>query len=313
MTYTMQFIKSIQITKLPVILLLLVVTIGYAQQDPQYTQYMYNTMGVNPGYTGQRETLSITALHRSQWVGIDGAPRTQTLSLHSPLRNEALGLGLSVVNDALGPANETYIDANISYTITLNDYDLKLSFGLKGGIHLLNTDWSKGKYKNPDNAFKENISLFSPTIGAGLYLHSRKGYLGLSVPNVITTKHYSDITEVLSAERLHYYLIGGYVFDLSESTKLKPAFLIKAVSGAPLIADLSANFLFNDRFTVGAAWRWDDSFSALLGFQINEKLYMGYAYDLTSTELNNYNSGTHEFMLRYELRNLYRVLSPRFF
>jgi type IX secretion system PorP/SprF family membrane protein len=305
--------KSSTIKGLITIVLALVINMSFAQQDPQYTQYMYNTMSVNPAYAGQREVLSVTGLHRTQWVGIDGAPQTQTLGIHAPLRNERVGLGLSIVNDKLGPASETYVSANFSYTIPVNDNDTKLSFGLKGGFHLLDTDWSKGQFQNPDAVFQENINLFSPTVGAGLYLHSYKWYLGLSVPNFITTEHYDDFQESVAAERLHYFLIGGYVFDLSENTKLKPAFLVKGVSGAPLIADVSANFLFHEKLTLGVAWRWDDSVSGLAGFQLTEGLYIGYAYDLTTTALNNYNSGSHEIMLRFELQKLGRILSPRFF
>ncbi|PHR69868.1 MAG: hypothetical protein COA67_09150 [Lutibacter sp.] len=306
--------KSSNIKGLIIAIFMLMITFSsFSQQDPQYTQYMYNTMSVNPAYAGQRETLSVTGLYRTQWVGIDGAPKTQTLGIHSPLRNERIGLGLSIVNDALGPANETYINANFSYTIPLNRYDKKLSFGLKGGFHLLDTDWSKGKFQNPDRVFNENVNLISPTVGAGLYLHTRKWYLGLSVPNFITTKHYDDFQESFAAERLHYFLIGGYVFDLNDNTKLKPSFLVKAVSGAPLIADVSANLLFKEKLTLGLAWRWDDSFSALAGFQVDKGLYIGYAYDMTTTNLNNYNSGTHEIMMRFELQKLSRFMSPRFF
>ena len=285
-----------------------------AQQDPQYTQYMYNTMSVNAGYAGQRNVLSATALYRTQWVGIDGAPKTVTFGIHSPLRNERIGLGLNIVSDQLGPAEETSIDANVSYTIPVDETgDLELSFGLKGGLHILDTDWSKGRFQNPDVLFNENINLISPTLGAGLYLHSEKWYLGLSVPNILNTEHYDDFQESIATERLHYFLIGGYVFDLSERTKLKPAFLVKGVSGAPLIADLSVNALFNDKFTLGLAYRWDDSVSGLAGFQINPGLFIGYAYDATTTALNNYNSGTHEIMLRFELQQIGKILSPRFF
>jgi len=284
-----------------------------AQQDPQYTQYMYNTMSVNPAYAGQREVLSATGLYRTQWVGIDGAPETLTFGIHTPLRNQRIGLGVNILSDKIGPSKETFFNANFSYTIPLNENDTKLSFGLKGGFHLLDTDWSKGQYQNPDNAFKQNLSLFSPTIGAGLYLHSYDWYLGLSVPNFLTTEHYDDFQESFATERMHFFLIGGYVFDISESTKFKPAFLIKAVSGAPLIADISANFLFKEKLNLGLAWRWNDSISALAGFQISDDLFIGYAYDLTTTNLNNYNSGSHEIMLRFEPRKAIRILSPRFF
>ncbi|MEM6516753.1 MAG: type IX secretion system membrane protein PorP/SprF [Bacteroidota bacterium] len=286
---------------------------GSAQQDPQYTQYMYNTMSVNPAYAGQREVLSVTGLHRTQWVGIDGAPQTQTFGIHAPLRNENLGLGLSIINDALGPANETYVDANFAYTLSLNSTSRKLSFGVKAGLQFLNTDWSKGQFQNPDVLFNENLSLISPTIGAGVYLHDRTWYVGLSVPNFLTTKHYDDFQESIAQERLNYYLIAGYVFYLSDDIKLKPATLIKAVSGAPLIADVSANLLLNNKFTLGLAYRWDDSISGLAGFQINDSLYIGYAYDATTTRLNNYNSGSHEIMLRFELQKAGKILSPRFF
>ncbi|MDO5968489.1 type IX secretion system membrane protein PorP/SprF [Flavivirga aquimarina] len=285
-----------------------------AQQDPQYTQYMYNTMSVNSAYAGQRDVLSITGLYRTQWVGIDGAPKTITFGAHSPLRNKRLGLGLNLVSDKLGPSSETNVDINFSYTIPIDEYrGTELSFGLKGGFHMLDTDWSKGVFQYPDRVFNDNLSLFSPTIGAGLYVHSEKWYLGLSVPNFFTTEHYDGIQESIATERLHYFFIGGYVFDVSQNTKLKPAVLVKGVSGAPLIADLSLNALFNEKLTLGVGYRWDDAFSGLAGFQVSEGLFIGYAYDLTTTNLGSYNSGSHEIMLRFELQQIGRILSPRFF
>ena len=292
----------------------LTINTSFAQQDPQYTQYMYNTMSVNPAYAGQREVLSVTGLHRTQWVGIDGAPQTSTLGIHTPLRNDKIGLGLSIVNDALGPVNEYYIDANFSYTIQLNESLTKLSFGAKAGIHGLTSDWSQGVIQQiGDPTFADNLSVFSPTVGAGLYLHNRKWYVGLSVPNFLSTKHFDDSQISIAKERMNFYLIAGYVLDLNESIKFKPAALVKAVSGAPLIADVSANFLISNRFTLGAAYRWDDAISGLAGFQVTEGLYIGYAYDASTTNLNNYNSGSHEIMLRFELQKVGRILSPRFF
>ena len=305
--------KSSIIKSLVMLVLLVASQSNFAQQDPQYTQYMYNTMSVNPGYAGQREVLSITGLYRTQWVGIEGAPKTQSFGIHSPLANDKIGLGLSIVNDNLGPASETFFNGNFSYSIKIDDKETELSFGLNAGFHLLSTDWSKGKFQNPDSAFNENINLFSPIIGAGLYLHSSKWYLGLSVPNFITTEHYDDFQESIAVERLHYYAIGGFVIDVNERTKLKPAFLVKAVSGAPLIADLSLNALFNDKITLGVAYRWDDSLAGIIGFQVSEEFYLGYAYDYTTTNLSNYNSGSHEIMLRFELQKLGKILSPRFF
>tara|TARA_B110000971_G_C20002034_1_gene497308 strand:- start:1010 stop:1882 length:873 start_codon:yes stop_codon:yes gene_type:complete len=284
-----------------------------SQQDSQYTQYIYNTMSVNSAYTGQRDVLSYSGLYRTQWVGIDGAPKTLTFGIHSPLKNENLGMGISIVSDQLGPIREDYINLNFSYTIRLNR-STELSFGLKGGLHNLSSDFSRGNsFQNTDVAFNENISLFSPTIGAGLYLHSTRGYLGLSAPNFLTTEHYNDYKESLASERLHLFLIGGYVFNIDNDIKLKPAFLIKAVSGAPLIADLSINAMFNNRFVFGLAYRWDDSLSGLTGLQVNKTLFIGYAYDYNTSIGNKYTGGTHEVMLRFELQQINKILSPRFF
>ena len=270
-------------------------------------------MSVNSAYTGQRDVLSYTGLYRTQWVGIDGAPKTLTFGIHSPLKNENLGMGISIVSDQLGPIREDYINLNFSYTIRLNR-STELSFGLKGGLHNLSSDFSRGNsFQNTDVAFNENISLFSPTIGAGLYLHSTRGYLGLSAPNFLTTEHYNDYKESLASERLHLFLIGGYVFNIDNDIKLKPAFLIKAVSGAPLIADLSINAMFNNRFVFGLAYRWDDSLSGLTGLQVNKTLFIGYAYDYNTSIGNKYTGGTHEVMLRFELQQINKILSPRFF
>lgn len=285
----------------------------FAQQDPQYSQYMYNTMSVNAAYTGQRDVLSITGLYRSQWVGVSGSPRSQTLSGHTPLNNQRLGVGVSIINDQLGPASETYFNANFSYRIPVDEVGAELSLGIKGGFHLLYTDWSKGLYENQDRSFEDDLSVFSPTVGIGAYIHADEWYFGISIPNFIKTDHYNDYQESLAEERLHYYFIGGYVVDINPNMKLKPAFLVKAVPGSPLIADFSGNTLIYERLTLGLAYRWGDALSFLSGFQIDERFFVGYSYDYTTTYLKNYNSGTHEIMLRFELKSLSKIISPRFF
>ncbi|WP_299260588.1 type IX secretion system membrane protein PorP/SprF [uncultured Aquimarina sp.] len=294
-------------------LLLLLSMTAYSQQDPQFTQYMYNTLSVNSAYAGSRGHFTATGIHRSQWVGIDGAPRTQTLTFDTPI-GKKVGLGLSIVNDEIGPTDEIYFDLNFSYTIKASQTH-RLSFGIKGGGRLFSIDWTKGQSQNPDNLFQQNINnRFFPTVGAGLYLHSEKSYIGLSIPNFFTDQHYDDIQESIASERLHFFLIGGLIFDLSENTKFKPAFLIKHVVGAPLIADISANFMFYDRFRIGASYRWDDSISALAGFQVAPGLLIGYAYDYTTTELQKFTTGSHEIMIRFELISQEkRLKSPRFF
>ena len=305
------------------ILLIAFILIGlstYSQQDSQFTQYMYNTVNINPAYAGSRGVLSIFGLHRNQWVGLDGAPVTNTLSLNSPINGSNIGLGLSFINDRIGPSDENSISADISYSVKTSE-TAKLSFGLKATANLLNVDFTKlSRFDQADFLGATNIdNRFSPNIGAGIYYHSEKSYIGLSVPNFLETKHFdkgasSLATASVASERMHYYLIGGHVFDLSETIQFKPAFLGKIVQGAPLQVDLSANFLFNEKFTAGLAYRWDAAFSALLGFQVSNSLMIGYAYDMEVTKLANFNSGSHEIFLRYELfKNYDKVISPRFF
>jgi len=293
-----------------------------AQQDAQYTQYMYNTVAINPAYAGSRDALSIAALHRSQWLGLDGAPRTQTLNVHSPV-SKTVGLGLSVVNDEIGNGTnqETFFDGVFSYTISLSR-EQRLSFGLKAGGHLLNVDFNKlANYEaEAANVGLSNIDQrFSPNFGAGVYYYATNFYAGLSIPNFLSTKHFDDSasgTSFLAEERLNFYFMTGYIFEPSPRFKFKPALLVKAVNGAPLQVDVSANFLLNEKFKLGAAYRWDAAVSALFGFQLNDKLLLGLAYDRETTELGGtrFNDGSFEILLRYELDTFYGSSGrPRFF
>jgi type IX secretion system PorP/SprF family membrane protein len=286
-----------------------------AQQDAQFTQYMYNTVNVNPAYAGSRGVLSIFGTHRAQWVGLEGAPTTSAASIHSPINNSKVGLGLSVIQDEIGPSDKSIISADFSYTINTSE-NYKLSFGLKGTASLFNVDYTKlNRYDLNDPRFQNNIdNQFSPNIGTGVYYHSDKLYAGVSVPFILETKHFNDNASSVAKDAMHYYFIGGYVFDLSETTKFKPAFLAKSVKGAPLHLDLTANFMFNDKFVVGGAWRWSAALSGLVGFQVNENWFIGYTYDTDTTKLANYNSGSHEFFLRYEFKGKQeKIVSPRFF
>lgn len=287
---------------------------AFAQQDAQYTQYMYNTININPAYAGSRGVLSVFGLHRTQWVGLDGAPVTNTVSINTPISGTNIGMGLSFVNDRIGPTDENAISADISYTVKTSE-TFKLSFGIKATANMFNLDVNKLNPADQADPRLQNLNNnFTPNIGAGAYFHSDKMYLGLSVPNFFETNRYDDNSVAVNKERMNFYLIGGYVFDLSSSIKFKPAFLMKAVKGAPLQADLSGNFLFNDKLTLGVAWRWDAAVSAMAGFQVTEGLFVGYGYDMETTKLSNYNSGSHEVFLRFELFNRFnKVTSPRFF
>ncbi len=302
------------VTKGILILLMLVSLQISAQQDPQFTQYMYNTLTVNPGYAGSRGHLSILGMHRSQWVGINGAPTSQVLAIDGPVA-EKVGLGVVATYDELGPSNELFLDANFAYTLPVGRNNERLSLGLKAGGRLFNVDFSEGLFQNPDVAFQNNIeNRFFPTIGAGAYYHTERAYLGFAIPNFFSEDHYDGETQEIATERLHYFLIGGLIRDLTADIKFKPAFFVKWVPGAPIIADLSANFMIRETVTAGIAYRWDDSFSGLLGLQISPNLNIGYAYDRTTTDLRNFNSGTHEVFLRFELISREnRLKSPRFY
>jgi len=286
-----------------------------AQQDPQFTQYMYNTVAINPAYAGSRGMLSIFGIHRAQWIGLEGAPTTTGTSIHTPLNDSRIGLGVSMLQDAIGPSNKQTLSADFSYTISTSE-NYKLSFGLKGTASLFSIDYTKlNRFDVNDPRFQNNISnQFSPNIGAGLYLHSKQFYAGISVPFMLQSNEFNDINSQVTHESLHYYFMSGYVFEISESTKFKPAFLVKAVEGAPLQVDLSANFMLNNKFVLGGAWRWEAAMSGLAGFQVNDNWFIGYTYDADSTKLANYNSGSHELFMRYEfIGKKEKIVSPRFF
>lgn len=302
-------------------LLLLLGSEVMAQQDVQYTQYMYNTISVNPGYAGSRGHLSIAALHRSQWAGLDGAPTTQTLNLHSPIGYRGVGLGFSIVNDKIGPTSETYFDSDFSYTIHTSR-EGRLSFGLKASAHLLDIQYSKlnQDYTNPggqDPTLQHDIdNKFSPNIGAGVYYRTDKFYAGLSVPRFLQTTHFDGAKLSTAQEQMNYYLITGYVFDVNADLKFKPTLLSKVVMGAPLQLDFSANFMFKDKFIVGAGYRWDAALSAIAGFQLSSKVLIGIAYDRDTTQLGRaiFNQGSFEMFVRYDLiSRVSNLKSPRFF
>lgn len=298
------------------ILMLISCTSLYAQQDAQYTQYMYNTISVNPGYAGSRGNLTIGGLHRSQWVGLDGAPTTQTFNIHSPIGYRGVGLGLSIVNDKIGPTSETNLDIDFSYTIYTST-EGRLSFGLKAGANLLDVKFSELNQYTADPNLATNIdNRFSPNFGAGVYYHNERFYAGLSVPQFLQTSHFDETSLSEAQEQMNFYLITGYVWDLNTFLKFKPTLLAKATNGAPLQVDVSANFMLNDKFILGAAYRWDAAVSGMLGFNISEGFLVGLAYDREVTELGNaaFNDGSFEVILRYDfIKTKGSLKSPRFF
>ena len=300
-------------TRILLFVLMFTGVLSYAQQDAQFTQYMYNTININPAYAGSRGALSMFALHRTQWVGLDGAPVTNTVSLNTPINQSNLGLGVSLVNDKIGPTTENALSADLSYT-TQTSETWKLSFGIKATANLFDLDASKLNPVDATDPSLQNYSKFSPNIGAGLYLHSDNAYVGFSIPNFIQTNRYDDNEVAIFKEKINYYLIAGYVFNFNDYIKFKPAMLTKMVEGAPLQVDVSGNFMFYDKLMLGVSYRWSASLSAMVGFQITDGLYIGYGYDRETTNLDNYNSGSHEIFLRYELfNNIGKITTPRFF
>jgi len=306
------------VTLVVVVMLSLVSLDGYGQQDPQYTQYMYNMNIVNPAYAGSRGTLSIGVLGRTQWVGLDGAPKTATFAIHAPVAKN-LGAGFSAILDEHGPVKEQNIYADISYTLTTSE-EGRLAFGLKGGLTLFDVNLISlvlpQTEPGVDPLFDDNVNESLPNFGAGVLYYDDKFYVGLSAPNLLETKHLekSDGTITRASEKMHYFFTSGYVFDLSTSLKFKPSTMVKAVSGAPLAIDLSANFLINERLELGASYRFGDSVSGLISFGVTPDLRLGYAYDYTTTNLGNYNNGTHEAFLQWDIDFSKKNLkSPRFF
>ncbi|MAO10709.1 MAG: hypothetical protein CMC07_07470 [Flavobacteriaceae bacterium] len=306
-----------------IVLILLGSFSSNAQQDPQYTQYMYNTQIVNPAYAGSRDALSFGLLLRTQWVGLEGAPKTGTFTVNSPIGVlDNMGLGLSIVRDEIGPAVESNVNIDYSYTINTSD-EAELSFGLKAGLDLLDVNFNRLNIFDQGDIFEDNIdNKLQPQIGAGVYYNTDRFYAGLSVPNFLTTKHFDESTledfnfdnDVAPAERLHYFLIAGYVFDINENLKFKPATLVKAVSGSPLQWDASANFLIYDKLTLGASYRWSAALSAMAGFQVSDQIFIGFGYDYQTTDIEEFSDGSYEVFLRFDLFNKpERVLTPRFF
>ena len=293
--------------------LLFTTIVSLAQQDSQFTQYMYNTININPAYAGSRGALSIFALHRAQWVGLNGAPITNAVSVNTPLKNSRVGLGVTIINDRIGPVQENMISGDFSYTIPTSD-QVSLSFGVKATANLFDLDVAKLNPVDDDPALHDYNNKFSPNLGVGVYLHSKKAYVGLSVPNFIETNRYDDNEVAIFKEKINYYLIAGYIMDLNSSLKFKPALLTKLVEGAPLQVDLSTALMFNEKLTIGLSYRWSAAVSAMVGFQISEAIYVGYGYDVETTRLDNYNSGSHEIFLRYELfKNNDKITTQRFF
>lgn len=273
---------------------------AYGQKEPQYTQYMYNIGSFNPAYVGSVENTELSALYRAQWVDVPGAPRTLRFGMNIPFENEKMGMGFNVVNDELGPTKQTYLDVAYSYQVAISD-EAKLSFGIDAGGSILNVDFTSGQFQNPGDPTinGSEINNFYPTLGAGLFMYADEWYLGLSVPNFLTEGIYNDEVATVIEDKTQYNFIGGYVFDISDRSKFKPAFLVNYLKGSPVNVNLSANFQFMDSFTIGANYRLDNAISAVAGIQISNGVYLGYSYDYNTNGLGEFSGGSHEAILKF--------------
>ncbi len=292
---------------------------AHAQLEPQFTQYMFNEMFINPAYAGSREAISLAAVYRNQWVGMEGAPITETFSAHAPLRNNKVGLGISFINETIGVTHDIGAYANYAYRIPLHNEGF-FSLGLQAGVINHQEQLLDVKTQDyGDNSFIANTpQLTLPNAGFGAYYSTKTFYVGLSIPRLMQNKidvtSSKMVTNEINIPYWHYYLMGGYVYNLTEGIKLKPTFMLKAVSGAPLEADIGIHTLFNEVFWVGVSYRTKDSWAAITSFQATKQLRIGYSYDYTTTNLQKYNSGTHEITLGYDFSfSKNKIITPRYF
>lgn len=292
---------------------------AHAQQDPMFTHYMYNTLAVNPAYAGSRDALTVTALHRSQWVAFDGAPQTQTMTFHTPFAKNKMGIGLSVINDKIGPSKTTGFYADLAYRIKLSK-KAKLAFGIKGGVNRWQNGLSTLKLRDQVDGSFQNASLnqtqWLPNFGGGVYYYSDRFYLGVSSPKFLQNDFKASGGAVGGNEQRHYFGIIGAVFNLSQNVQFKPTALVKVTPSAPVEGDITATFIFGGKFNLGAMYRTGDAFGALVGFNITDQFNIGYSFDWSTTNTTGkYNSGSHEIMLRYDFiySDKSKIRSPRYF
>ncbi len=285
-----------------------------SQQDPLFSQYMFNTLAFNPGYTGTTDVFSIMALSRHQWVGFDGAPNTQTLSLHSPLPNKNISIGGNIITDRLGPITQTGAFASVAYRFQTSP-ETQLSLGLVGGANLFQAGLGSLETVDDDPSNANINSELMPNFGFGAYWYADRYYVGLSVPKLLQNEFSADgAVLTTSEEERHYFLIAGIVRDISADLKVRPSIMARVVEGAPLSADVNVNFLLRDKIWFGALYRLGNSFGVMAQYQFTEQLKAGYAFDMTTSKLGAYNAGTHEIMVGYDLKfTKGSIISPRYF
>ena len=286
---------------------------SYGQQDPMFSQYMYNKMSINPGYAGAKGGLFGVLLYRKQWAGIDGAPTTQTFTAHTPFMGQKMGAGLNIVNDKIGVSQRLNVFGSYSYKLFFGEK--VLSFGVQGGFTRFGHDWSEINTIDPnDPSFQASSESFlKPNIGTGVYFNDQKYFAGISIPYLLTHS-ISEESESEAKTSRHIFLNGGGLFELNYLLKLRPTVLVKYVAGAPIQADLNVSVVIKDKFWPGISYRTGDGMSLMFQLNLKDNLWMGYAYDYPFTELNGYTSGSHEIFISYTyFIQKPKVYSPRYF
>ena len=302
--------------KIKYLIIVLVLTFSFetkSQQEVQFTHYMYNTLSVNPAYAGSNQLLNVSSLFRQQWIGMEGAPMSQNLFLHTPIINKNIGIGLNFLNDKVGPINQTSVAVDYSYSIKVNK-KARLNIGMKAMMNYIQADLINLKLDEAnDNNFAFNYYKVTPNIGLGLYYHTDKGYVGISTPKLIETKISKNNADITKLNR-HYYIIAGYVFELNNKWKLKPAFLTKLTQNAPISLDLSLEAYYGNKLSLGVMNRVKDAFGVLVGYRISDQLKVGMSFDQTISRLHNFNKGTYELFLSYDfLFKNDKIITPRYF
>lgn len=310
----MKKMKTIKLILATCLISLVGVSTSHAQQDPHFTQYFDNMLFVNPAYSGSNGVLNATAMHREQWAGFEGRPHSTTLGIHSPLPYESVGVGLSFVNDKIGPMNQTMIYGDVSYSLKFKNHNGRLSFGLKGGVNIINIGDSHIDAAEPNDptalsSIRNNVN---PNFGFGIYYRTPSFFAGLSIPKMLQ-RGYDGISET-NLEQRHYYGTLGGVIQLTEKWKLRPSTMVRITDGMPVGVDLTLAAIFNDKIWFGANYRLLAAAGAFVQLQVTPQLRLGIGSDFGLQSLRNYNYGTFEIMLSYDFSfTKGGVVTPRYF
>lgn len=307
--------KTLKLT----IALLFMTNMSFAQQDPMFTQYMFNGLYINPAYAGSHEYWSSTLTYRNQWASADfkGAPKTVLASVDGPIRGKNMGLGFNLLHDELGVTKMNVIQVNYAYQLKFKNRS-KLAFGINAGVAQYNSSLQDVLiWDTQDQVYASNLNKYIPRIGFGTYYFSDKYYIGISIPTLLAYEDGNSFSLDVSQSsflRRHYVLTGGVVLPVSENVKFKPSALVKYVANAPLEADINFSAIFKDAFWVGASYRTNDAVGLILQYQTNSYFRVGYSYDITVSGLRNYQKGSHEIMIGVDFgKDLTKVKTPRYF